>query len=1140
MRKTPSGKWILSPSDLINFLGCQHSIFLEINRSKNHVGSSKEPSGSETLFQEMGSKHEENYLSKLRLEGRSIVEIPKPSKKGAPAGKYDEEFARRVALTKQAMSDGADVIYQAALQSRNWAGYADFLIKDSGKSSLGNHHYQVIDTKLSTHAEAKHIVQLIVYGKLLKECQGIEPSTVSLVLGNNLQEPFLVSKFDSYVSRAMARFENFLAEPPKASSPERCTHCSQCKWKDHCEDQWVNENSLTLVANITKLQIRKLKTKGVATVESLATLKTGKTDEELEIAKPVLQRLVSQASLQEHKRLTGKNKYKLLKQEQGKGFARLPETNSADLFFDMEGDPLYPGGLEYLFGVAFTQGRKEVFKSIWAHNEEEEALAVANLMDFFLDHLQKNPKAHIYHYNHYEVTALARLTAKHAHREMELRELLRANRFVDLYTVVRESLQTSEPGYSLKNLEVFFPPECRDGDVATAMDSIVVYNQWRENNNPGLLASIEKYNRIDCESTTKLRNWLFTIKPSEMEWLVEMPDDQGKSSESDRKENAEYLSTKALCEKQKDLSTDHCRAIVDLLEFHRRESDCKWREIISRQSKTTQELLNDLDCLAGLSKLGQPKEGANSSVQTYEFFQQDSKIEEGKTVVDVSNHKIRWLVRSIDYLQKRIDLASTGKQKGPFPEKISIGLGHDVSDKVLRESIYRYARDLIDGKFSHPCIDDILCRRKARFQKQIRSSNKSPRPLNLIENLDRSYLIIQGPPGTGKTTTSAEIILNLVAKNKKVGIAANSHKVILNLLHKVAELAERDGVRLSGFKVSSSKNSDQYFDVTLPGGSLIENVGKLTDKQRQMGNLFAGTAFFFANAANEQLVDYLFIDEAGQVSLANVVAMGHATKNLILVGDQMQLGQPTQAVHPGESGLSVLAYLLQDENTVGADRGVFLETTHRLHPKICGYISEAFYNSKLRPDPKTEKFRLNFQPRIPGIEENGVYFAPIPHEDCSQKCEPEALAIQDLYSRLLKLKFNDGVNPQKPLTKDDILIVTPFNMQVACLEGLLGSDARIGTVDKFQGQEAPVVLISMVSSDSESVPRGYEFLFSPNRLNVAVSRAKCLAVVFACPKLLAAPCSTAKQIELVNHLCKYAERARWVDNGFGSFIASPR
>lgn len=1140
MRKISSGKWILSPSDLVNFLGCQHSIFLEMNRSGKPAHSSNEQNGSETLFQELGSKHEVSYLSKLRDDGHSIVEIPKPPEKGSKPCNYQEEFSRRVALTKKAMVDGAEVVYQAALQGGNWTGYADFLIKVKGKSNLGKYHYGVIDTKLSAHAEAKHVVQLVVYAKLLKEIQGIEPNTVSLVLGNNSHEPFQVNQFDSYVTQAMNRLELFVAKPPKESSPERCDHCSQCNWKDHCEAQWVAENSLTLVANINKVQIRKLKAKGIATVESLAKLKTGKNGEDLEIAKPVLKRLVSQAGLQEHNRLTGENKIKVLKPEQGKGFSRLPKPNSADLFFDMEGDPLHPGGLEYLFGVGFKQGRRSSFKAYWAHNKEEEALAVANVMDYFVAHLHKHPKAHIYHYNHYEVSALARLTAKHSHREMEFRELCRANRFVDLYTVVRESLQTSEPGYSLKNLEVFFSPEGRAGDVATAMDSIVVYNQWRERKNPELLASIEQYNRKDCESTADLRDWLFTIRPSEVEWFMELPDDHGTSSEKDRKENAEYLSTKILCEKQKDLSTDHCKAIVDLLEFHRRESDCQWREIISRQSKTTQELLNDLDCLAGLTKLGHPIKNGKKLVQTYEFLHQETKIDEGNTVADVSNYKITWHVSSIDHHQKRIELSSTVNDSGSIPEKLSVGLKEVVPNEVLRGSIYRYAHNLIDGKFGNPCIDDILCRRKPRFQIQIRSSNKNARPLNLIENLDKSYLIMQGPPGTGKTTTSAEIILNLLAKNKKVGIAANSHKVILNLLNKVAHLAEKDRVRLSGFKVSSRQNSDHHFKETLPGGSLITNVEKLTDKQRQNGNLFAGTAYFFAKAANEKLVDYLFIDEAGQVSLANVLAMGHATKNLILVGDQMQLGQPIQAVHPGESGLSVLDYLLKDKKTVDADQGVFLETTHRLHPKICSYISEAFYDSKLRSDPKTEKIRLNYQPRIPGIGENGIYFAPILHEDCSQKCEPEALAIQDLYSRLLKLKFDDGNNPPKSLSREDILVVTPFNMQVAFLEKLLGTGARVGTVDKFQGQEAPIVLISMTSSDSATMPRGYEFLFSPNRLNVAVSRAKCLTVVFASPSLLASPCNSVKQIGLVNHLCKYAERARWVNNWSGNPTSSSR
>ena len=308
----------------------------------------------------------------------------------------------------------------------------------------------------------------------------------------------------------------------------------------------------------------------------------------------------------------------------------------------------------------------------------------------------------------------------------------------------------------------------------------------------------------------------------------------------------------------------------------------------------------------------------------------------------------------------------------------------------------------------------------------------------------------------------------------------------------------------------------------------MRNVTTVRAKHRAEGDLFAGTAWLFASGDFDGMLDHLFIDEAGQVSLANVVAMGGSARNLVLVGDQMQLGQPTRATHPGDSGLSALDYLLRGQSTVGPEQGVFLGETRRLHPTICGYISEAFYDSRLRSHPRTAGFALAPWDLVRGLDGEGIYFAPIRHEGCSQRCEPEAVALRDLYRRLIGMTFTDGENAARPVTREDILVVSPYNLQVDHLARVLSPGARVGTVDKFQGQEAPIVLVSMASSDAEGMPRGHDFLFSPNRLNVAVSRAQCLAVVFASPELLAAPCATPDQMSLVNHLCRFTERARWL------------
>jgi uncharacterized protein len=246
---------------------------------------------------------------------------------------------------------------------------------------------------------------------------------------------------------------------------------------------------------------------------------------------------------------------------------------------------------------------------------------------------------------------------------------------------------------------------------------------------------------------------------------------------------------------------------------------------------------------------------------------------------------------------------------------------------------------------------------------------------------------------------------------------------------------------------------------------------------------------------------------------------------VILIGDQMQLSQPMQGAHPGGSGVSALEYILGDLATVPAERGIFLEKTWRLHPDICRFISDAVYDSRLEPesDNKNQVLILGSDSRTFGLAASGIRFVEVKHEACEQKNEVEAQRIRETYEALLRQEWCDRKGTKRPLTLDDILVVAPYNMQVATLKACLPHGARVGTVDKIQGQQAPVVLISMTTSSGEDIPRNIEFLYSRNRLNVAISRARCLAVVFANPRLLEVTCNTIEQMRLVNTLC-------WVKN----------
>ena len=377
--------------------------------------------------------------------------------------------------------------------------------------------------------------------------------------------------------------------------------------------------------------------------------------------------------------------------------------------------------------------------------------------------------------------------------------------------------------------------------------------------------------------------------------------------------------------------------------------------------------------------------------------------------------------------------------------------------------------------------------------------------------MDHSYLFIQGPPGAGKTYISSHIITDLLKCGKKIGIASNSHKAIHNLLEKVEAVARDKNINFQGIKKSSGTNPESIYESDFTHSvSKIEDINLGTD-------LFAGTVWTFSHEHFDNQLDYLFIDEAGQVATANVVAMANATQNIILIGDQMQLGQPIQGTHPGEAGLSILEYLLGDHATIPPERGIFLGQTRRMRATVCDFISDAFYESRLLAHESTNARHLKLKnTHLPG---EGIALIHARHTGCSQKNTYEGDILKQHYHDLLGQSFTDKDGGTRPITIDDILVVTPYNVQVNYLRSILPEGAKIGTVDRFQGQEAPIVLISMVTSSAEDLPRNIEFLYSKNRLNVAISRTQCLAVVIMSPKLLEIPCSTVEQVKLVNSFC---------------------
>lgn len=1102
------GKTVYAATDLVKFLACRHATALDQINLETPLQKAVDDESAK-LIQRLGHEHEAGYLQKLRSQPRvAVCEIP-------AAGTITE----RCSLTRAAMERGDDVIYQAAFFDGTWLGYADFLRKVAIDTRLGPWGYEAVDTKLARSEKPEYAIQLSMYSHQIAGIQGVAPSFMHVVLGDGREVPLRVSDFQYYFGRAKRRFEQFVTSARKDTSPEPCAHCNYCSWRDLCGEAWEAADHLSLVANITKNQIKKLRTNGIDTLAQLAKVPAAtripKMPEEL------LSKLRSQAQLHLRARETGERCFEFVSADAGRGFSRLPKPDAGDIFFDIEGDPLYPDKLEYLFGCYFREGKKDRFRPFWAHDHDAEKNAVKQLLTFFTDHLSEHSDARIYHYAAYEVSALKRLTAKYAVGEFELDQLLRDQRFVDLYKVVREALRVSEPNYSIKSIEKFYMP-ARETDVATGADSIVAYERYRETKDDAELQAIWAYNQDDLKSTRLLQEWLLSIRPAAATWFT------SESAGVDQEKLAQHAVVEA--ERQKfearlvgrANTKDPLRSLTaDLIDFHRRADKPVWWGIFDRADWDTEELIEDPESIGGLT--AHPKTNpvpvARSLLYTFHFPKQDTKLGVGDQCRIAATSEYAGTIDALNE-DDGVIVLKRNKNSDPFPRALSIVNGGPLDNKNAVAAIKRFAESLIAGSHRYQAVEALIARQlpviKTRKPGQaIVSPDKDliSEAAVAIGSLDNSCLFVQGPPGSGKTTTSAAVIVELLKQGRSVGVAANSHKAINNLLAKIEGAAEKIGFSFKGAKKSTEKSPE-----SLLKGRIIKDVFNYPEPGAFQ--LVAGTSWLFSREEYDQSFDYLFIDEAGQVALANVVAMGLSAHNLVLVGDQMQLGQPIQGVHPGESGLSVLDYLLRSQSTIPPDRGIFLPITWRLNPNICKFISDAVYDSRLKSHPRTARHRLKLNKNAhSALKAEGIQFVEVDHQGCSQKSEEEGAVIAEIYGSLLKQQFCTEDGASAPMTVDDILVVAPYNVQVNYLKTILPEGARVGTVDKFQGQEAQVVIVSMTTSSADDMPRNLEFLLSKNRLNVAVSRARTLTIVVASPSLLEVPCTSIEQMRLANTLC---------------------
>ena len=1112
----------ISPSDLNNFVSCKYHAFNDLNEHVKKL-KKKDPSEDMKLWRRYGDEHEAKHLKLLKEKYSNNITIdPKKS---------DED---RFNNTIDAIKKGFDLIYKAYFIEDQFRGEADFLIKTNVKSDLGDYSYEVYDTKVTKNLKPKHVLQITAYSYLISKITGVLPKQMYLIDGKSEYHTYKVHEFLDYFNFTKNKFEDFIKEENKEKLyPENCNHCNYCIWQDECLKIWEGDNYINQVARINKSQITKLKKEGIDTVEKLAKADIEKIKSK--INRLSLERLHQQANLQEEKRLTGVSKYVVLDQIEGQGFYKMPKPNDGDLFFDIEGFPeSNKRNLEYLHGLYFKDKGKKTFKYFYVkdNTRESEFEIFKDLINFLKKRFDQYPDAYIYHYNDYETRALKELASEYSGVFPEGNNLvdflLRNQKFVDLYRVVEHTLRTSEKDLSLKSLEKFYRKE-REANIKTAADSIRLFDNWCSTKDDKIREDIIHYNEEDCVSTGDLRDFLLDKKPNDIPYFTPKLDDeedekkQTKARKNPNKKTVQEVEEEELQLIEKLNKSKKDKAIldnlIDLVGFHRREAKPdNWR-YYDRLDKTPELLEDDSECLANcIFKEEIIDKETDQTKYIYQFETQNFKIKEGDSALELFEENNYGKVGEITEDEDDgnfVEIISNNKAKPPeiFTFKPS---GSPPTDPI-REALNKFLGEYADSKdFRFKCGLDIL-------------ENNFPDVLNIkkgekifdekkdlieeakktVKNLNSSYLLVQGPPGAGKTYISAHMIVSLIKAGKKVGVTSNSHKAINNLLAQVEEVTDFE---FRGFK-KISKKEDKL------NGKFIEDINKVGKEGYDPYLLFAGTAWLFSNEDLNQKLDYLFIDEAGQVSLANTLAMCTSTKNIVLIGDQMQLSQPIKGTHPGIAGKSSLEYLLEGYDTIPPEKGIFLNETRRLNKNICEFISSSFYESRLKPHPVTNERHVKL--KLDKIKDEGINFIPMSHENNTQKSIEESDCIKDLMGKIIGKKCKDKAeSKERNLELNDILVVAPFNMQVNNLTRNLPENSKVGTIDKFQGQEAKIVFISMTASDPENIPRHKGFLFSRNRLNVGISRAECVTFILFNPNLLNTSCQKIEEMRLINNFCK--------------------
>jgi len=1157
MIRTSAGTWY-SPSDLQNWMTCAHRsalntrslndpVLREWLKTQSTPATLIDPDDeSKTAFhspaQLRGDMHERAMLQRLKDLGLGITEIPRPVFSA-------EGIAAKHADTVEAMHAGVDVVFQATLLAAPWYGFADFLVRvDGTPSALGDYSYEVRDTKLARTPSASALLQMAQYGQIVETIQSAPPPRLCVWLGTGEEYTWAYRDAEPYLRQAQRRFLTAQSAPGN-TEPEPIAACGTCRWEGWCSQEW-GPHDLIHVQRLTTRQRALLRGNDIKTIHQLAAV-SGEAKPR-GMATNTFQRLQSQAAVQ-----SGDRAWDVITpQPIDTGLASIPAPVAEDIYFDLEGDP-FAGlpTLDYLWAYCDSA---DTYACRWAHNPEDERAAFAWFMEQMETKEVAGGDWHIYHYNAYETSSMrriARLWPDEQERAawQERVEALIALRFVDLYRAVEAGLRTQAGTTSLKEIEKLagYDRSADAAGVSKADQSIEEYEKYvfsrDEDQRNAILKEIEHYNQHDVRATRATHLWLYArgqeLSKSD---LLPAQEPYEQSDKTKVKLNAIAGLRDALVDAASDnnplpsgLPAVAARHLAHMLEWHRKEEAVKYldnlrlktwalEEADPNETGTLIDILNSElngtwqdtttsirpgteheSCLLDIEITSQtaPERPKRKWTYTATCRPGSWKIKEGTTLAESlppehDRKPANADVLTFDAAAGLITFATTAKPEAFGPMVISSIFGGDAAwDALMRlgaavlqanpASEFATAMDILTR--TPPLTSDHMQARDGE------SAQKRAR--RMVATMNDGVLPIQGPPGTGKTWVGAHIVCDVIEKlcaqgiTPIIAVTANAHRVIDNMLIGIANRAEERRITLT---VAHTGPDDKIQDdprIIHTGGNK-ELADWLTAQADSSTPLVIGaTKGAWALPALTSAAQLLIIDEAGQVSLADALAVSQCAPVVVALGDPQQLAAPVQAAHDESINKSLLGYLADDAHVLPDAVGVFLDESHRMHQAVCDTVSELAYKGALHPagdaltrdlhgpDVQIHGTRIALTP--------GIFWIPVDGDETE-----EVQAVKEAISSLIASATITGTNGTPgPLTHEEILVVAPHNAHVNRLKAALPPRVRVGTVDLFQGQEANVVIFSM-GRLAEST-RDVGFLYEINRINVALSRARLMALVIS-------------------------------------------